>query len=208
MKKRSYKGIIFVLAGVVLILSALSLFLYNKKENLQAKESSDAFLHEIEEMIKEKQLHRPTEQEPAAGGEVQIGDYLFLGYLSLPSLSLELPVIADWDYNKLQVAPCRQFGTAVLDNLVIAAHNYDWHFGRLKYMEIGDSVTFTDMEGTAISYTVQHIETVNPSQPEKIKDSGYDLVLYTCTESGAVRVTVFCNRTEAEQEEQTNSQDA
>ena len=29
------------------------------------------------------------------------------GYLSVPSVGLELPVMAEWDYDRLKTAPCR-----------------------------------------------------------------------------------------------------
>ena len=37
-----------------------------------------------------------------------------------------------WSYPKLKVAPCRYRGSAYLDDLIIAAHNYDRHFGRIN----------------------------------------------------------------------------
>ena len=51
------------------------------------------------------------------------------------------------------------------------------------------------MEGNSNSYAVQVIATLTPEQVTEVQNSGYDLVLYTCTPGGATRVTVFCNRT-------------
>ena len=33
-----------------------------------------------------------------------------------------------------------------------------------------------------------------PTDTDKVKDSGADLILYTCTYGGEKRVAVFCNR--------------
>ena len=91
---------------------------------------------------------------------------------------------------------CRQSGSSCTDDLVIVAHNYDNHFGRLKELSKGDTVIFTDMEGIVNTYCVEKIETLNPNEVDAVQNSGYDIVLYTCTKGGKTRVTVFCNREE------------
>ena len=117
-----------------------------------------------------------------------------MGYIEIPTLGLKLPVMAQWDYDRLKIAPCRQFGSSRTDDLVIAAHNYESHFGRLKELVKGDTVTFTDMEGIINTYSVEKIETLKPESVDAVENSGYDLVLYTCTLGGKTRVTAFCNR--------------
>ena len=77
---------------------------------------------------------------------------------------------------------------------MIAAHNYENHFGRLKELSEGDTVIFTDMEGVVNTYSVKKIETLNPNEVDAVQNSGYALVLYTCTKGGKTRVTVFCDR--------------
>ena len=127
---------------------------------------------------------------------VMLDGYEYVGYVEIPVLGLKLPVMSEWDYNRLKLAPCRQFGSSRTDDLVIAAHNYESHFGHLKDLSVGEPVTFTDMEGIVNTYCVEKIETLNPNEVDAVQNSGYDLVLYTCTKSGKTRVTVFCNREE------------
>ena len=125
---------------------------------------------------------------------VALDGYEYVGYIEIPTLGLKLPVMAQWDYDRLKIAPCRQFGSSRTDDLVIAAHNYESHFGRLKELVKGDTVTFTDMEGIINTYSVEKIETLKPESVDAVENSGYDLVLYTCTLGGKTRVTAFCNR--------------
>ena len=80
------------------------------------------------------------------------------------------------------------------DDLVIAAHNYESHFGKLTSLTAGDSVTFTDMDGIVNEYVVNKVEVLDPHSVEEVEHSGYALVLYTCTYGGKTRVTVFCDR--------------
>lgn len=126
----------------------------------------------------------------------EIDGYGYVGYLSIPKLELELPVMSEWDYARLKIAPCRQFGSSRTDDLVIAAHNYKKHFGHLKDLEAGDEVGFTDMEGIENLYEVIRVETLKPTEVDAVQNSDHDLVLYTCTYGGKTRVTVFCDRQE------------
>ena len=52
------------------------------------------------------------------------------------------------------------------------------------------------MDGILITYRVAKIETLDPNQVDAVQNSGYALVLYTCTMSGKTRTTVFCSREE------------
>ena len=97
---------------------------------------------------------------------------------------------------RAQIAPCRQFGSSRTDNLVIAAHNYDTHFGKLKELSKGDTVIFTDMEGIVSTYCIEKLETLSPDAVDTVLNSGYDLVSIPAPRaSGKTRVTVFCDRT-------------
>ena len=111
-----------------------------------------------------------------------------------PAIGIDLPVMSEWSYPRLKIAPCRQFGSSRTDDLVIAAHNYESHFGKLTSLTAGDSVTFTDMDGIVNEYVVNKVEVLDPHSVEEVEHSGYALVLYTCTYGGKTRVTVFCDR--------------
>lgn len=198
-------GIAIVTAGAVLILSALLLLLYNRYEDANAGQEAESLLENVEAVIETKRIKVPvTSKRPDATPSttpldsqmpvVMLDGYEYVGYVEIPILGLKLPVMSEWDYTRLKVAPCRQFGSSRTDDLVIAAHNYESHFGRLKDLSAGDTVTFTDMEGIVNTYCVEKIETLNPNEVDAVQSSGYDLVLYTCTKGGQTRVTVFCDR--------------
>ena len=123
----------------------------------------------------------------------EINGYDFIGYLSIPVLKLELPIMSDWDFERLKIAPCRQFGSTGGGNLVIAGHNYTRHFGYLQKLKTGDLVLFADMEGVMNTYEVKAVEVLQPSAVDEVKNSIWDLTLYTCTYGGKSRVAVFCN---------------
>ena len=109
-------------------------------------------------------------------------------------LGLELPVLSDWDYTKLNIAPCRYHGTLRGEDLVIMAHNYSCHFGPISRLQEGDEVLFVDMDGILTRYQVVGSDILNPFSSREITAGVYDLTLFTCTYGGKSRVTVYCNR--------------
>lgn len=140
----------------------------------------------------------PAPQETAEPTAVEIDGESYIGVLRIPALGLELPVMEEWSYARLKIAPCRQFGSAEGGNLVIAAHNYKSHFGRLKELQEGDGITFTGLSGTEYTYRVEWVENVQPQDVAAVTESGAALTLYTCTPGGKTRVAVYCSAAEGE----------
>ena len=198
-----------MIMGTALILAALSLLLYNRRQISEAEQASMDLLPQILEAIEEKtqtgELPQTYEQpvgtpieflDPSAFKmtEVVIGGYAYIGYLSIPDLNLELPVMGDWDYTRLRKAPCRYSGSVRGEDLVIMAHNYTTHFGRLAELAEGASVIFTDMDGVKTKYQVVAQDVLAPTAVEEMTAGDFDLTLFTCTYGGQSRVTVYCDQ--------------
>jgi sortase A len=194
---------IMMITGVMLIVAALALFLFNLSESLKAAKESREMLARLEAQMNSS---AGMEVSPPGGlpadsqdmAEIIIDGHAYVGYLSLPTLNLELPVMADWDYNKLQISPCRYYGTVKGENLVIMAHNYAHHFGPIVDLNLGDSVVFTDVNGVASSYKVVGQDVLDPYAVKEMVAGDFDLTLFTCTYGGKTRVTVYCDLVEAE----------
>lgn len=185
-------GTVCMIMGAVLILAALSLFLWNRWEDGRAGKSAEEILTQVEEEIEDGDTD-PADSSGDDMTERMIGGYSYIGVLSIPSLGLELPVMSDWSYPQLRIAPCRYSGSVATGDLVIAAHNYSRHFGPIKNLAAGDTIYFTDMNGAVTSYEVVEVDILNPTAIEEMTDSGFALTLFTCTYGGQSRVTVRCN---------------
>ena len=188
---RKVVGLISVILGVVCLLGSLSLVIYNHFEDKNAAEVSRAMLEDLKTAIHENKVSLDNHQSEMP--TIMVDGYECIGYLSIPSLNLELPVLTDWSYEKLKKAPCLYYGSYFEKNFVIAAHNYKSHFGRLSELHKGDKVIFTNVVGKAYKYEVILLETLQSKATEEMLTSGFDLSLYTCTPGGASRVTVRCN---------------
>lgn len=214
MRKRM--GIFCILLGIVCLLVSAGFVIYNRYESQSGAQYSQTLLQtvqdEIENMalIEAGQPDRVTEEMSPADSQksdsrematIQAGDYTSIGILEIPVLEVELPVLADWSYEKLKKAPCHYYGSYYESDFVIAAHNYASHFGRLTQLQTGDLVLFTDAAGQTHYYEVVLLETLPPTATEEMITSGFALSLYTCTPGGSNRVTVRCNTVNNEKKE-------
>lgn len=208
MRSRSASKMIYI--GLLLVAAALFLVGYNVWDGWRAGQS----VAQKTELLVQRVPSSPSptpENVPAS--EMEIPDYIlnpkkdmpteeidgqvYIGVLCIPNQGLELPVISEWSYPRLKLAPCRFYGSVYLDNMAIAAHNYPSHFGILKDLSLGETVTFTDMDGIVWQYEVETVEILSPADVDIVTDGEYDLTLFTCTYGGQNRVTVRCSRMES-----------
>ena len=219
-RRRRFSGNFILTLGMLLLLSAAILTSLNFIEDGQAGEAAGNALEQL--LLAERDARdaarrassETSSDEPAAesGGitldpvylndntstpegempVIEIDGYGYIGVLQIPSLDLTLPVISDWSYPALQIAPCRYEGSAYDGGLVIAGHNFDSHFGNLSRLEPGDEIRFVDLSGHTFTYAVAETEVLDATAIDQMVNGGWDLTLFTCTLSGETRFTVRC----------------
>ena len=216
-RRRRFSGNFILTLGMLLLLSAAILTSLNFIEDGQAGEAAGNALEQL--LLAERDARdaarrasSETSDEPAADssgitldpvylndntstpeGEmpvIEIDGYDYIGVLQIPSLDLTLPVISDWSYPALQIAPCRYEGSAYDGGMVIAGHNFDSHFGKLSQLESGDEIKFIDLSGNTFTYAVAETEVLEATAIEEMVTGNWDLTLFTCTLSGQTRFTV------------------
>lgn len=198
-------GAACMVLGALLLLGALGLFGWNQAESGQAEAASAALLPRLSAVIEKNSTEKPSQPflpgtpaellspEEKQMTQVEIDGHSYIGYLTIPRLGLELPVMADWDYAKLKIAPCRFSGTTIEENLVVVAHNYRKHFGPIRRLEPGDEAAFVDMDGNVICYQVAAVDVLPPTAVEEVTSGSFDLALVTCTYGGKTRLVVYCD---------------
>ena len=212
-KKKNRIGNILKGAGLILVTAAVLLLVYNLWDGHRARESEEAILAEyLQENKKASESPDASDKED----EQNIPDYILnpdmdmpeytlkslgdvacIGILEIPALDLELPVISSWSYSTLRLAPCRYSGSAYKGDLVIAAHNYQSHFGGLRTLPEGSEVFFTDAVGNRFSYYVAVTEALTPWSVDDMTSGEWPLTLFTCPLDSQNRVTVRCEYSEA-----------
>lgn len=212
-KKKNRIGNILKGAGLILVTAAVLLLVYNLWDGHRARESEEAILAEY---LQENKKASESPDDSDKEDEQNIPDYLLnpdmdmpeytlkslgdvacIGILEIPALDLELPVISSWSYSSLRLAPCRYSGSAYKGDLVIAAHNYQSHFGGLRTLPEGSEVFFTDAVGNRFSYYVAVTEALTPWSVDDMTSGEWPLTLFTCTLDSQNRVTVRCEYSEA-----------
>lgn len=218
---KSIKGKYFIISGAVLLLAALSLILYNVYEDRKSGEYAETVLAELKIDISEaaaatenieeettepvedvfsKYEEKPTEPVDEAPETIEIDGESYIGILQIPALGIELPVMAEWSYPNLKKSPCRYVGNPNSKNLIIAAHNYSSHFGRISELRSGDEILFTDVNGKVFRYSVAMTENIGGKDIEAMMkdiDDNWQLTLFTCTLGGQSRVSVRAEEIEA-----------
>lgn len=188
------KGKVMMAIGLVCIIGAMAFVIRNYKENREAGQLADSYMSSILDQIPDydEKISVPTEGEMPA---IDVDGQSFIGIVSIPSLDIELPIQRDWSSQNAKISPCRYKGSVYENNLIVAGHNYDRHFGRLKNLVSGDTIIITDVNGLSFYYTVTYTEIIDTYDVEAMDEGDWDLTVFTCTIGGASRVTVRCEFT-------------
>ena len=119
-------GRLCMVLGAVLILSAAGLLGYNRWDAARAEKASQEVLGELEQTMQKTITEHRQENETAAPQPVldpaqemttvEVEGHDYIGVLSIPAAGLELPVMAQWSYAGLKVAPGRYSGTTYADD--------------------------------------------------------------------------------------------
>ena len=186
---KSKIGILCIVLGAVLLVGALGLVLFNLQQDTAARNAAMDILSRLVEQIRgntpdepadvipDLELQVPPElltDEDKKMTEVEIDGYAYIGYLSVPTLDLELPIMSSWSYELLEVAPCRYSGSVLTENMILMGHNYTSHFMPLHDVKIGalvDLVGGSDEVGHDIAMHVA------ATKPKALDASGVDAAL-------------------------------
>lgn len=189
------KGKGFMLLGILLVAASIGLSGYNVYSDKHAENESEEVVEILQEEVVEKkeEIIKPVKTVKRELPTIKIDKERYIGILEIPKLGLELPVMDDWNYEKLKAAPCRYTGSPYQNDLVIVAHNYKSHFGNIKDLPAGAEVIYTDAEGTVFQYEVAGLEVIEATDIEGMVESEWALTLFTCTYGGAQRYAVRCN---------------
>lgn len=203
MQTKKRFGSLFLICGALFLAAALALTAYNLWDDCRAADSASDALAGLREELSLPPLSSASAAAPAAAvvpdaeldmPTVALEERRYLGILEIPSVSLALPVFSSCSSADLRIAPCRYFGSVYKNDLVIAGHNYRSHFGKLRNVAIGDSVFFTDAEGSVFRYAVIDAEILRASASSDMVAGDWDLTLFTCSPGGETRFTLRCAR--------------
>lgn len=201
------KGTILMITGLLLIVAALFLTLFNIYDSKRAGQESEQVVGQIIGKIEQAQQEKQEQSEAGVDvtpdyeldsaiemPSVKVEEFRYIGLLEIPALNRQLPIMAECTDRGLRKAPCCYTGSVYEDSMVISGHNYLSHFAGLRGLPLGSEVYFTDMEGNIFQYTIEWIEVLQPDQIEEMTSGDWDLTLFTCTYGGQTRHAIRCLR--------------
>lgn len=183
--------------GLLLIISAFSLTVYNIWDEQRAGQEVSKVIEQLSEEISETTEEAENEQLYLKHPDMEMPTVLidgnrYLGILEIPALNLKLSIMESWSYPNLKISPCRYEGSVYSEDMIIAGHDYRSHFGLLKKLQQGDQIAFTDVDGNRFVYEVVGKEILAGTDVEEMESGDWDLTLFTCTYSGRTRMTIRC----------------
>ena len=179
---KSKIGRLFIILGITMFITGLIYGINIFLDDYVAGEKSEQALEIIED------------NEKPNVSLINIDGLDYIGYVKIPKLDLELPILDKWDMKNIHTAPCRYSGSLEENNLVLASHDYRKHFYYIKDLNVGDEVTFIKVNGEKIEYQVSDVMIVYPFEVEKIENEEPDLIIFTCYMDGRYRTIVYCKR--------------
>ena len=189
---RRNKDLLLVALGLIMAAAGLFLHLTEQQQEQLAGENAALLLEAVSQQLPAAPAEPMPDEEP--GDEPQsltVMGYDVLGTLRIPSVDIDLPVLNDWSYDLLTVAPCRYSGSIETGDLVILGHSYRTHLRPLRQVQPGDSVELTDAAGTVHRYVVAETEILRGSDGSLLP-SGYPLTIFTCTADSKHRFLARC----------------
>lgn len=193
-------GTILICLGILSLAAAGWLVARNLREQSQAQTLSQEVVAQLEIPIPETvpedvelpeipdYQYNPDMEMP----ETEIDGHRYIATMEIFDLDLTLPIMSELTMPNLKISPCRYSGTTYQENLIIGAHNYESHFGKLKTLSYGSRIQITDMDGNLFHYQIADIEILQPNQVEDLMSGDWPLTLFTCTPGGQTRVVVRC----------------
>lgn len=168
--------------GLIFIGVSISLKAYFEYLEMYSEVKSEEVLSELVSLNTEEDVDT-----------INIDGNDYIGYISIESLDLLLPITKNYTYESLKVAPTVYYGSMENKNLVICGHAYKAQFSKLYTLKSGDIIKIIDLNKNEYTYKVELIETLASSSIKEMIESEFDLTIYTCTKDGLKRVTVRCN---------------
>jgi len=196
MNQLVYK-ILFVL-GAIFILIAAALYGYGLIEDFFAGRRTDILLEQIGigERNELPSINEDITDEVSIPMAAMYDNLQFsiIGFISIPKIEIMLPVIDRVSDELLKISVCWYGGEMKPEpvRMILTAHNYRSHFGKINELVYDDVVIFKSYAGEIYYYRVTGLEEISADDLEGLVQNEWDLTLLTCTKDGNRRILARC----------------
>lgn len=179
-----------LVAGSLLIVGSLVWLLVDYLAAENAEEETATLMEQLDEL-----LPPPTEGITSADTEMPVlavAGRDVVAVVELPAYDVRLPVGNTWDASGVTAYPRRFYGSAYDRSLVIGGSDRAGQLECLTQVELGDTVTVTDMTGAVFTYRVERVDRSDSAETEKLMDPDTHLTLFARDTYSLEYVLVRC----------------
>lgn len=173
------KGLSFpVLLGAALIViglgGMLALFFGTRLAGHAARETAG----QIALLLPERTAGIARESGTAEMPVLELDGRDYCALLEVSAYGVKLPVGDVWEDARILSHPCRFYGSAYEENLILGGSNQEGQFGFCTRLDLGDTLTLTDMTGCVFRYRVSRIDRSSSADAERLMEGQWALTLF------------------------------
>lgn len=137
----------------------------------------------IESVLPKRSVGMPEQRSNNAMPAFEVDGTDFVGLLEVPARNIKLPVCAKWNSAYWGFRPARYLGSAYDGTLIIGGKYEPDNFDFADLIDVGEKVTFTDMNGKVFEYKVDKVSHSSNAKTETLVSGEYPLTLFVKKES-------------------------
>ncbi len=181
-----------ILPGVVLVLCSLGFMMFLHISTITAQRQTAETVEYIKKVLPSKTIGSVDSYSSMQMPSLEFNDRNIIGLLEISATDTTLPIDGMWNTKNLISIPQRFSGTVYDNSLVVGGYDRKEQFDCLKKIDIGNTVTVTDMTGSQFSYKVESIERKKNATKEVLQDSSSDLTLFVRDSDSSDYIIVRC----------------
>lgn len=176
--------------GFLMILISVLLLLGSELLAARNREQTEALVQQLEAILPENGQGLPEDYSDPHMPVLQLEGEDFCGLLEIPSYGVSLPVGGEWEAGSVSVYPRRFWGSIYDRSMVIGGSGRNGQFDFCAKLDLGDTLRFTDMEGTRFSYEAVRIDRRKQVDAEELLQMQWDLTLFSYEETSGSYIVV------------------
>ena len=171
-------GKLFLIVGFVLIFGGLALFLTVRFSTAHAQTVNAAVVETIRGLLPPSQPGVTDQYSDMSMPALEIDGKDYSALLEISALGVTLPVADVWNKWDVESQPCRFDGTVYDSTLVIGGADRAGQFADFDLLDLGDTITVTDMTGAVFTYVIDSIDRSSSVSAEVLTDETAHLTLF------------------------------
>ncbi len=170
---------VILILGVALVLVSFAILGVTYYRDYNAEKKADSIVSALNELIPPPRDMLPQPEPNSTMTSLQVAGEDFVGILTVPSLSKELPVGASWNQDRITDYPCRFYGSVYDGTLMIGGIDNNGQLDFVDALEQGTRLQFTDVSGNRYNYLVSFAEQRDKVDQHLLSVHPCDLVIFS-----------------------------